>query len=89
MAKTPRISLIWNEALRKWQPRDGSNSRGAEHPDREWQRLRGCESKVGYETAAFAQQAMGRARGGRKLMIYRCDFCEKFHLASKREYGPV
>jgi len=48
-----------------------------------WDRYRTCERKKAYPTETAARLDALRQR--RRLFVYRCRFCEKFHLTSQ---GP-
>ncbi|TAM75472.1 hypothetical protein EPN44_08415 [bacterium] len=52
------------------------------HADPEaWDRYRTCERKKAYPTETAARLDALRQR--RQLYVYRCRFCEKFHLTSQ------
>ena len=46
-----------------------------------WDRYRTCERKKAYPTETAARLDALRQR--RQLFVYRCRFCEKFHLTSQ------
>lgn len=46
-----------------------------------------CTSKVRYDTREDAEEAARTSRfaGGKTLRVYRCDYCDGWHLTSKPE----
>jgi hypothetical protein len=47
------------------------------------ERLVSCTSKVRHETAAKAHSVMKRSPYVKKLNVYHCKYCGKFHIGHK------
>lgn len=47
------------------------------------EQLASCTSKVRHETAAKAHSAMKRSPYVKKLNVYHCKYCGKFHIGGK------
>jgi hypothetical protein len=47
-----------------------------------------CEGKEAYDSRAFAEKvAKRRNQRDRRLSVYRCKFCRKYHMGRKRLNG--
>lgn len=47
-----------------------------------------CEGKEAYDSRAFAEKvAKRRNQRDRRLSVYRCKFCRKYHMGHKRLNG--
>lgn len=51
------------------------------------QRTKACESKNRYDTKAEAEEVLAyrESQGARGLHVYKCDFCDGWHLTSHEQ----
>ena len=46
-------------------------------------RISSCEGKVAFETRGYADNVIKRDHNNKGRMVYRCSFCNKWHVGSK------
>lgn len=51
--------------------------------------MSGCYLKFGYDTCANALAAARRRNKRRKLGVYHCDFCGKYHIGNRRKRRKI
>ena len=46
-------------------------------------RISSCEGKVAFDTRNYADDVLKRDHNNKARMVYRCSFCNKWHVGSK------
>jgi hypothetical protein len=80
----------YNKIYRSGVNQSYNSSKEGQEALKDQRRVRMCLSKVGYDTE-FEAQVMAAHSSARphakKLRVYKCSYCNHYHLTSKERYG--